>query len=306
MRYAVESWAPEFGSPVDAPAMDKTGPPVEVDVEVAAASWRPRRPAVPPASTVRFLDGVRRIDARVWITTAAGEPRPALAATYAAGTVRCDGLASLEAFEVSRVLVSTLADADAVRTSCGDYQPVLADGDDGEFLVAAVQRQMRALERELAAASADAELTVVDGLLSRPSIPGAVGYVKTHHRAYLAPPLATVVTDLAPGERTPLFLTGGAQPRYSWYARLPGGDGHPLAGVVRGEADERLSVDEATTLADLATATWPRFASAAHKDPRAPQNLHPIAGLERALRHRLGDPAYLYRALRASAARPAR
>ena len=37
------------------------------------------------------------------------------------------------------------------------------------------------------------------------------------------------------------------------------------------------------------------------KDPRAPQNLYPIAGLERELRRRLGDPALLYRSLRAAA-----
>ena len=46
------------------------------------------------------------------------------------------------------------------------------------------------------------------------------------------------------------------------------------------------------------TATLPRFASQEHKDPRAPQNLYPIAGLERALRRRLGDARLLYRSLR--------
>ena len=41
----------------------------------------------------------------------------------------------------------------------------------------------------------------------------------------------------------------------------------------------------------------PRYASEPHKDPRAPQNLYPIGGLERELRRRLGDPDLLYRAL---------
>ena len=45
----------------------------------------------------------------------------------------------------------------------------------------------------------------------------------------------------------------------------------------------------------------PAFASEAHKDARAPQNLYPIGGLERELRHRLGDAELLYRALRAAA-----
>jgi len=34
------------------------------------------------------------------------------------------------------------------------------------------------------------------------------------------------------------------------------------------------------------------------KDPRAPQNLYPIAGLERELRRRLGNPQILHRSLR--------
>ena len=45
----------------------------------------------------------------------------------------------------------------------------------------------------------------------------------------------------------------------------------------------------------------PPLASVPHKDPRAPQNLVPIGGLERELRHRLGDQHILYRALRAAA-----
>ena len=55
-------------------------------------------------------------------------------------------------------------------------------------------------------------------------------------------------------------------------------------------------------LADLSQAMLPRFASAEYKDARAPQNLYPIAGLERELRRRLGDPRLLYRALRVAAA----
>jgi hypothetical protein len=49
-------------------------------------------------------------------------------------------------------------------------------------------------------------------------------------------------------------------------------------------------------------ATLPRFASQPHNDPRAPQNLHPIAGLERELKRRLGDRDLLERALRQAAA----
>ena len=62
------------------------------------------------------------------------------------------------------------------------------------------------------------------------------------------------------------------------------------------------SVVAAVERADLVSACLPRFASQAHKEPRAPQNLVPIAGLEQRLRHLLGDPFVLERALRVAAA----
>ena len=52
--------------------------------------------------------------------------------------------------------------------------------------------------------------------------------------------------------------------------------------------------------ADLAAVTLPRLASTAYKDPRAPQNLTPIAGLERKLRAMLGDQRLLLRRLASS------
>ena len=58
---------------------------------------------------------------------------------------------------------------------------------------------------------------------------------------------------------------------------------------------------EAAAVADACTLALPRYASEAHKDARAPQNLYPIAGLERELRHRLGDARLLYRSLRQAA-----
>ncbi|HEX5671362.1 MAG TPA: hypothetical protein VFY46_01420, partial [Acidimicrobiia bacterium] len=53
--------------------------------------------------------------------------------------------------------------------------------------------------------------------------------------------------------------------------------------------------------ADLTAATLCRYASAAHKEPRAPQNLYPIGGLERRLHHLLGDRDLMYRSLRVAA-----
>ena len=306
MKFAVESWAPEYGTSVDSEPMDAMlARPADATVEVSESDWAPRSPdGVAPAGRVLFIDGVRRVDARVWVTTPDGQTRAGIAASYAAGVVCCDGAAKLHSAEIRRAFLTPVPDAEPLQTRCGVYTPILADGDATDDLVAAMQKQMRALERTVAAAAGAADLVVVDGLLSRPAVDGAVGYVKTHHQRYLSTELEGVVAALQPGQRTPLFRTATSEPRFSWYTRLPGPDGHPWAGVVRGEVPGDLPVSTAVARADLATATWPRYASVAHKDPRAPQNLHPIAELERALRRRLGDAAFLYRALRVAAHAP--
>jgi hypothetical protein len=107
-----------------------------------------------------------------------------------------------------------------------------------------------------------------------------------------------VVGCLAAGQRTPVFRLSSL---YSWYLRLPGPVGPPWAGIVRIECSGDLPVPEAVALADRSTATLPRFASRPYKDPRAPQNLTPIAGLERRLHGLLGDPRLLHRALTTAA-----
>ena len=72
--------------------------------------------------------------------------------------------------------------------------------------------------------------------------------------------------------------------------------------MVRCEIAADAPIDEAIRLADTVAAVLPRFASEPHKDPRAPQNLYPIAGLERTLRRRLGDPNLMERAIRIASA----
>jgi hypothetical protein len=154
-------------------------------------------------------------------------------------------------------------------------------------------------------ADSASDLLIVDGpLRGRQHLPRVLGYIKSHHATYLPPDLNAVVGALAPGQRTPAFLMGTSWDRHSWYLRLPGPKGAPWSGVVRIECPATLPVDEVTRLAGLSQRCLGRFASAPYKDSRAPQNLYPIAGLERELRRRLGDPRLLYRALRQAAAGP--
>jgi hypothetical protein len=146
------------------------------------------------------------------------------------------------------------------------------------------------------------DLLVLDGpLRGRAHLPRTLGFIKTHHSQYLPAAQHAVVGSLGPGERTPVFLMGTNWDRFSWYLRLPSAPGAPWAGVARVECGAGLAPGEAVALADLSQVTLPRFASREYKDGRAPQNLYPIAGLERSLRRRLGDPTFLYRSLRRAA-----
>jgi hypothetical protein len=303
MDFAVEPWAPDYGTPAP-DDMVPTRAQVDADVELPLPAWRPLRPAGPRATTVAFIDGVRRIDAQVWISDTDRQARIGLCASYAAGLVSCNGVATVERVEVKREVLCPAGGLQAIHTRHVTYSPYaqVHPADSAEQLGMMLQQRMRELEIDVTARAPSVELLVVDGpLRGRQDLPNAVGFVKAHHVAYLPAQAAGVVARLDQGQRTPLFLMTTSWSRFSWYLRLPGGNGHAWAGVVRAETSADLPVLEVRRLADLVTATLPAFASAAHKDPRAPQNLYPIGGLERTLRRRLGDPTLLYRSLQAAA-----
>lgn len=330
MRFAVETWAPDFGAPVGADVVGDAEVDADLTVERPLADWAPIAPRVDPAGIVLFVDGVERIDARVWLSGrgaggaggvdrgaerrddgggqrsggGGGESRQGVCASWAAGVVRCDGRATVVAAEVQRGVLCAGDDVEAIVTRHGEYRPYpVAEGAGGDPLGQALGRARGKLEGRVAArAGDDRDLLIVDGPLGdRRQIDGAVGYIKAHHVSYLQPGQQHVIGRLAAGERTPLFTVGVKGFRYSWYLRLPGPATHAWWGVVRCEASGELPLAEAVGRADLVAATLPRFASKPFHDSRAPQNLHPIAGLERELKRRLGDPALLERALRVAA-----
>jgi len=300
VRFTVEAWDPDYGAS-SRPDLEDSTEQVDPSVEIAAEQWRPLLPESEPAEDILFVDGVRRVDANLWIEREGRFPGFGLAATYAAGAVRCNSEAQVVAAEVRRG-VFTGADADPVDTAMGTYDVMTTRGSTPEELWLGIQERMGDLEGEVAERYADAALIVVDGPLShRRHVAGAVGYVKTQHVQYLPDDLRATLGTLPVGCRTPLFLTTTSWSRFSWYLRLANGTG-PAGGLVRCEVKADLAVGEASRLANLVTASLPRYASARHKDPRAPQNLYPIGGLERELRRRLGDRDLAMRALRRAAA----
>lgn len=311
MRWSVESWDPAYGLPGEALDLAESSADVVVDIEVPTADWAPvdvvaaASGGATTTDVVVFVDGVRRVDARAWVDGPDGSVAPALCATYGAGAVRCDGAARIVAVLVERGLFTASPYAVDVHTRAGAYPLRTVGSTRTEALPLALQARMAELEITAAetACETGCDLLIVDGpLRGRGHLPNAVGFIKTHQVAYLPPAQHAVVGALAAGQRTPVFATGTAFARYVCYARLPGGVATPGAGVVRLEVPAELDVADAVALLGRAAGALPRYASQAHKEPRAPQNLYPIAGLERELRRRLGDEALLYRALRQAAA----
>ena len=146
-------------------------------------------------------------------------------------------------------------------------------------------------------------LLVVDGpLRGTQRLKGAVGYIKSHRVHYLPAELRGILVDLEPGERTPVFLLQTTWSRFTWYLKLADAGEYPGAGVVRLETWSEVGLEGAKRLADATALTLPRFSSEPHKDERAPQNLYPIAGLERELGRRLGDRLKIHRALQQAVA----
>jgi hypothetical protein len=329
MRFSVDGWDPGYGTSEELDDLDASEAKIDPGVELPQEQWRPvdPDPGQPVPDALLFVDGVRRIEARVWIDDPPGDAVPAavavpstgataaLCASYAAGVVCCcDGQAHVIEVQTRRGLFTTTRDAASISTWAGTYQCYPSRADPRQpaavTLSQALQRELGQVEIIAAAAARSApghgaggtDLLVVDGpLLGREHLPRTVGYIKSHHTPYLPPDLNPLVAALAPGQRTPVFLVGTQWERHSWYLRLPGPAGAPWAGIVRIECPASLPAAEAIALAGQSQATLPRFASAAYKDARAPQNLYPIAGLERELRRRLGDPRLLYRALRQAA-----
>lgn len=326
MRFSVDGWDPTYGMSLELEDyLGESTASVEVNTEMPADQWRPIDPdprrALPPA--LLFVDGVRRIEARVWIDDdvagdgQATDASAALCASYAAGVVCCcNHQAHVAKVETRRGLFTVAPHATDITTWAGEYTACRTAANPAAplsvTLSQALQRRLGEVEVQTAIAARaampehgvppDGDLLVVDGpLRGRQHLPRTLGYIKSHRTTYLPPDLNTLIGSLSPGQRTPVFLMGTSWDRHSWYLRLPGGSGAPWAGIVRIECSADLPTDEVVRLAGLSQVCLGRFASAAYKDARAPQNLYPIAGLERELRRRLGDPRLLYRALRRTA-----
>jgi uncharacterized protein len=303
-----DPWNPDYGMGFDTGFDEAPLPRVDPFIETDdwSRGWLPV--AVDPGTTW-FVDGVRRVELRL-IVDQDGARAPGLFGSFAVGSVRCDGRATFHDARVGRSLVlggGMHREAVEVPGSGAGlvFEPCADPRSDPNGPLERLQELMRQAEESLAAhlVLQGAPLVLADGPLRFGDGAAApvVGVVKRFVRQYLEPEQEGLLGRLGTGERTPAFALidqEGTVRAFSWYTRIaerrPAWHDH--AGLVRCEVRSGVGLDRALAIANLVTAILPGYAGRP-ADPRAPQNLAPVAGLETWLRHRMGDRAMIRRSL---------
>jgi hypothetical protein len=300
----LDPWSAEYDASVLLTEAEE--PAATVDPRVETDDWAPIRPPSAPLSPqVRFVDGVRRIDHRLRVAgpgTCFG-----LLGSFAVGACAAGVQAVVMREAVTRLLCVgggiELPAFDATTSFPLVFEPHPVAENTPLSPLQGLQNAMRRAEGTLASELAAAGgLVFLDGPLTfaESGRAAVVGFVKRLLRPYLPADAAALLPRLGVGARTPLFLIEDAMhPRYSWYARIA--HGRPiedaLTGVVRLETSAAAGLAAARERADLSATLLPSLASDPAHDPRAPQNLLPIGGLEARLRHLMGDPLIVRRAI---------
>jgi uncharacterized protein len=266
-----------------------------------------------------FIDGRRRLDAAL-VGGNGNTIFYGIFGTIAVGAVVLDRSvpqASCSQISIRRVLgFGGKQEAVLTRIPCSlgskaelVYEPVKPSQDNTpEVRGLIVQNAMLAAEEQLVTkqmAKDPDTLVIRDGRLSYNSPDFLLGYVKTMHKNYLSEKYAALLWELAPGERSPIFLIGEKnRPRYSWY--LKSGTSQissellayqGLHGIVRLELSSEISLETAKEIANQTCYLIPHYASHPSQDPRAPQNLAPVSALERELGRRMGNAILIKRRL---------
>jgi hypothetical protein len=305
LRVLADPWDPGYGMGY-APDDEVTAP---VDLTVEGIGWLVEVPGRPgPERCIGFVDGVRRIELRLLF--ADGDRRvPGALGSFAVG-VAYGGINGGfgESIVGRKIVAGTGIAVEAFELAIGGttlrWDPLPSAAEDDYLVQLAIQQAMRLAEAHLARrlGSEGCELLLVDGPLGflDPVAVPVVGIVKRSMKRYLDGSAGLLLPRLEPGTRTPLFLIGdpgAGSVRYSWYSRIAAlrPAWHDHAGLVRCELSAHTALADARRIADEVTALLPRFAGSA-ADPRTPQNLAPVAGLERRLRHQLGDETLVRRA----------
>ena len=304
--FRLDPWSAEYDASLLLAESEE--PEARVDIRVESDTFRALHPEPPAfAPQLYFVDGVRRIEHRLRLVgpgTCFG-----LFGSFAVGGVAAGLQPAVVRESVTRLLcVGGGAEVPAfealVPTTRSPlvFEPHPVPENTPLSPLAGLQGAMRRAEAALASELAAAgEIVFLDGPLTFAGSgrTAVVGFVK-RLAADLPARRRVGGAAQARGRRADAALPDRAtqvHPRYSWYARIAYGRAieDALTGVVRLETAAAAGLPAARDRADLSAALLPPFASDPAHDPRAPQNLLPIGGLESRLRH-------LHRAIRSSCA----
>lgn len=301
-RVYTEDWDPSYGTPATF-ELDSSDSVEQVELGDGFVA-----PAVLPAEPIAFIDGCRRVELSLWAEEAeSGERVPGLAGAYAVGavTVTPNHAPQYAGIRVGRVAVWGGGRSGDLLSPLG-YRWISdsTSSDDPDQLLAHLQDRMRRAEGELALDAASLGWNVVlDGPLNRiRSMHELItGYVKTHRRQLLPAAAHVAVPSLDVGARTRLFSVG--TDRYTCYIRVgwPQPGGSPWGGIARLDFPATAGLEAVAARATQLASLLPRFAGAAHRDPRAPVNLTPVKNLETYLTRNLGRVEHATRAAREAA-----
>ncbi|MEM6431642.1 MAG: hypothetical protein AAF708_20555 [Deinococcota bacterium] len=333
MNLRLDPWAAEYNTALSAEtsvlpeAADNAS--LNTDIEMDGNSWQAQRPqtAVQAAwQDLFFLDGSRRIEARVLLEQDRQQLAFGALGTYGVGAVSCCASFSrraefLDDMEIERICVLSsgynhvadeqvlpLTAQSPVQLGNLSYRIVPTNKSDADAVVAKLQDAMLEAERNLAARLAEQHpnaLVIGDGPRSfNVRAENILGYVKTIQKVKISVEQLAVVQRLEQGERSPLYVVNprtAEQQYFEWFMRLR--DPRPwlysLAGIVRLQAyagsDPESRLEDVINLANWLTLTLPKLASRQHQDPRAPQQLLPIRALEAELHRRMGNHAIVRR-----------
>jgi hypothetical protein len=286
--WQLDPWNPDYRLPSRA-ALDESVEAACPAVLGLEGSWEARRPQpVAPEDwpLLYFVDGRLRIEARLWGT--GGEA--GLLASLAVGALARDvkGLRLWETPIVRRLLLHNSVTAPVTPGYTSVPLPDILPEQMPATLTTLLRKQEAALIERLPEG-----LVVADGQLTQAHRPGVLGYTKAQAARYLPPEALPLLRLLQPGERTPIFLLEAS---YSWYVRLPlPSIFAPDTGLLRVETFAGPELP--TALADLSVSLFCLTATTPGRDPRAPQSLHPVAGLEQLLGRYLGDARLVRRSL---------
>ena len=313
MKLRLDPWATEYNTAYYADEVAQVTPD-HIDPYVEHEIWKAVTP-IPNDLTwdkLLFIDGSRRIEARLLLENDQEQIAFGAMGTYAIGVVNCCPKQSRQAsiYEAHIKRICALSSGHRMENfaipSLGkqmgrlQYEVVSSNYREAEAVIMKLQEVMLDEESRVASYLAQEENTLIicDG--QRPHLSqdsNVIGYLKTIHDTRLTREHLAIVRLLEQGQRSPIYKISFKDSfYYEWFLRLrdPRPWFYSLAGMVRIQAYGEI-LSDVIELANWTCLNLPKFASKQHQDPRAPQQLLPIRALEHELKRRMGNPQIIRR-----------